>query len=588
MNRRDSLILSSLLALGVTVGLALTPTVWLQKLDLKTWDYRLRQLAEPPEDDSPIQLVVIDEESVRWGEDRDFGEFPRWSREVYEMVLDFCGQARAVIFALNMAEEDELGGDPSFASFMDRSDSAAAILGLMTSGVAGAGPAVRWPNGLKNAFSFDGSSEPTRRALFTKPFATFPPMILAESASALGHFLFPGDADDVVRRLQPFVLFDDQAVPFLGLAAYGATEGATKERQPRTPLLRLEGRHLSFGGRRVPLDDDGNMALRPRKLESGQPYRFASTNISRVVDSYFQLKRDETPDLDPGVFKDRYVFVGRTQWQEEFTHVDSMTGLEMTATLLDNFLAKDFIHPLPNRNRYLLIGMLALAGVASTVFIHRAWLAATAVAAWVAVPWIIAWLAYPRGHFWPVVEPTVAVLLAGLGGWGIRHARSRAEETPSQQLPKEVQAPRLAHSSDGKTFDVFLSHNSKNKPTVRELADALEARGLRVWLDERELVPGRPWQDALEEIIRTVKSAAVLVGEDGLGPWEMTEMRGCLSEFVDRDAPAIPVLLPGATKQPELPLFLKQMRWVDLRDGLTEEGLDLLEWGVTGVKPGSR
>ncbi len=66
-------------------------------------------------------------------------------------------------------------------------------------------------------------------------------------------------------------------------------------------------------------------------------------------------------------------------------------------------------------------------------------------------------------------------------------------------------------------FDVFLSHNSKDKPAVRKLAEALKARGLRVWLDEWELIPGRPWQEALEEIISTVPVAAVLVGKDGLG-----------------------------------------------------------------------
>jgi hypothetical protein len=67
-------------------------------------------------------------------------------------------------------------------------------------------------------------------------------------------------------------------------------------------------------------------------------------------------------------------------------------------------------------------------------------------------------------------------------------------------------------------FDVFLSHNSKSKPAVCELAGALRARGLNVWLDEWELVPGRPWQRALEEIIHTTQSAAVLVGKDGVGP----------------------------------------------------------------------
>jgi molybdate-binding protein len=30
------------------------------------------------------------------------------------------------------------------------------------------------------------------------------------------------------------------------------------------------------------------------------------------------------------------------------------------------------------------------------------------------------------------------------------------------------------------TFDVFLSHNSKDKPAVRQIAEALRDRGLRV------------------------------------------------------------------------------------------------------------
>ena len=136
------------------------------------------------------------------------------------------------------------------------------------------------------------------------------------------------------------------------------------------------------------------------------------------------------------------------------------------------------------------------------------------------------------------------------------------------------------------SFDVFLSHNSKDKPTVRQLAQALQARGLRVWLDEEQLVPGRPWQEALEQIIQTIHTAAVLVGKDGLGPWEIPEMRACLSEFVNRQLPVIPVLLPDAPVKPELPLFLRAFTWVDLRGGLTDDGLNRLEWGITGVKPG--
>ncbi len=134
-------------------------------------------------------------------------------------------------------------------------------------------------------------------------------------------------------------------------------------------------------------------------------------------------------------------------------------------------------------------------------------------------------------------------------------------------------------------FDVFLSHNSRDKSTVRRLGTALKRRGLTVWLDEWELIPGRAWHDAVEVIIKTTKSAVVIVGENGLGPWEQPEMRACLNEFVKRKLPVIPVLLPNTPHEPDLPLFLQTFTWVDLRKGLTKAGLDRLEWGITGAKP---
>ncbi|HEX4499227.1 MAG TPA: TIR domain-containing protein [Thermoanaerobaculia bacterium] len=136
-----------------------------------------------------------------------------------------------------------------------------------------------------------------------------------------------------------------------------------------------------------------------------------------------------------------------------------------------------------------------------------------------------------------------------------------------------------------KSFDVFLSHNSKDKPAVRELAKALRARGLRVWLDEWELVPGRPWQEALGRVIETAGASAILIGKDGIGPWQDAEIQGCLSEFANRQIPVIPVLLPDAPAPPHLPTLLGRFTWVDLREGLTEEGLDRLAWGVTGSRP---
>ena len=38
--------------------------------------------------------------------------------------------------------------------------------------------------------------------------------------------------------------------------------------------------------------------------------------------------------------------------------------------------------------------------------------------------------------------------------------------------------------ADSFSYDVFLSHNAKDKPRVRRLAERLNQAGLRVWLDD--------------------------------------------------------------------------------------------------------
>jgi hypothetical protein len=133
-------------------------------------------------------------------------------------------------------------------------------------------------------------------------------------------------------------------------------------------------------------------------------------------------------------------------------------------------------------------------------------------------------------------------------------------------------------------FDVFMCHNHVDKPAVKDIANALKARGLLPWLDQWELPPGQPWQPLLERQIGNIRAAAVCVGRAGVGPWQEQELRGFLSEFVSRQAPVIPLLLPGAPARPELPIFLKLMTYVDF--GVSDpDPMTQLEWGITGVRP---
>jgi hypothetical protein len=134
-------------------------------------------------------------------------------------------------------------------------------------------------------------------------------------------------------------------------------------------------------------------------------------------------------------------------------------------------------------------------------------------------------------------------------------------------------------------FDIFLSYNSKDGPSVRRLAIALRARGLRVWFDEWESPPGSQWQERLEETIEAIRTAAVLVGKEGTGPWQDLAMWTYLNKFAEEGRRIIPILLPKAPNKPDLPLFLAEFKWLDLRGGLTEEALEQLTWGITGQRP---
>ncbi len=132
-------------------------------------------------------------------------------------------------------------------------------------------------------------------------------------------------------------------------------------------------------------------------------------------------------------------------------------------------------------------------------------------------------------------------------------------------------------------FDVFLCHNSEDKSAVKEIGERLKEQGILPWLDEWELRPGLPWQRLLEKQIEQIKSAAVFIGQSGIGPWQQLELEAFLREFVGRGCPVIPVLLPDAPKKPGLPVFLRGMTWVDFRKR-DPDPMEQLIWGITGER----
>lgn len=130
-------------------------------------------------------------------------------------------------------------------------------------------------------------------------------------------------------------------------------------------------------------------------------------------------------------------------------------------------------------------------------------------------------------------------------------------------------------------YDVFLSHNSADKPVVESIATRLQGAGVTPFLDRWCLVPGKPWQEELEAILENSAACAVFLGSNGLGPWQNVEMRVALDRRVhEQDFHVVPALLPG--KKPALPLFLRQLTYVEFQQPDDPEAFRLLLAGIKG------
>ena len=141
-----------------------------------------------------------------------------------------------------------------------------------------------------------------------------------------------------------------------------------------------------------------------------------------------------------------------------------------------------------------------------------------------------------------------------------------------------------------KRFDAFLSYNSQDRAAVEEMERRLRREGLALYLEVRELAPGREFQPALAQTLGDSKTCVMFLGPSGLGPWQAEELQVAIDKRVrDRDFHVIPVLLPGSERPRRGDVahleFLINASWVEFLKSLDDEKeFQRLVWGITGKK----
>ena len=125
--------------------------------------------------------------------------------------------------------------------------------------------------------------------------------------------------------------------------------------------------------------------------------------------------------------------------------------------------------------------------------------------------------------------------------------------------------------TEQKEFDVFLSHNSSDKESIRVIAKKLEQAGIRTWLDEGQFKGGDYWLGKLYEILDKTDTVFFFLGINGVGPWQDGEIGYLHQRYISsrRQSPRIvPILLPGASidNLPSKLNYLKEIQFVTLEN----------------------
>jgi adenylate cyclase len=275
----------------------------------------------------------------------------------------------------------------------------------------------------------------------------FPPApILAEAASGLGHNLFNFDPDGPIRHVVPFVRTGDRAMPYLGLAA------AFRLAKIDPASVRIEDSILKAGDRLMPLETRrintqrgtasylwGLIHFRgPAFLSDLRTRPYPSYSFFDLLYSQEQLLADQKPNIDPSVFRDKIVFVGVTAaglsdvFETPFAG-GRMPGIQVHASVADDFLSNRFMRPESRGVRVALIVLMALAfGLIAALL--PAWWAAGAFLVVIAAFVAIATREFAGGNWINITQPTLASSLALFGGVGYQYFFEGREKRKMKRL----------------------------------------------------------------------------------------------------------------------------------------------------------
>jgi hypothetical protein len=110
------------------------------------------------------------------------------------------------------------------------------------------------------------------------------------------------------------------------------------------------------------------------------------------------------------------------------------------------------------------------------------------------------------------------------------------------------------------THDVFVSYSTRDKPIADAACAVIEARKLRCWIAPRDVLPGVPYAESLDEAIGGSRVMVLILSA---GANESGQVMREVESAVSLGLPVVPIRIEDIQPSRSLHYFLRSIHWLD-------------------------
>ena len=304
-----------------------------------------------------IVLVIIDAKSVekyRWP----------WKRELYCKIIDYFNkwtQAKVIVYdsIINTLDIDNPQSDAKYFDCINKMDNFVSGVFFVPDYWEDEGFGKSYDKKFTDKFAANvkDNMRPTETLfnsvlIFPQPYFDVIRNIGSNNViqGAIDGALDNVSSDQVIRRINPFIKYNEAYFPSLSMKTFMVLNNISKVTLTDKEIIFPE---INRSIKQVHTDLQTVIPLRFYKLYEGL-FSHKSYSAIDIINSYNLLKSGQKPILNPEIFKDKTIIIGAYvpsgEGLNDVTHTSVSVkhpGVDIHAVALDNMLHDDFLKVIP-------------------------------------------------------------------------------------------------------------------------------------------------------------------------------------------------------------------------------------------------